>query len=203
MRVTDGDIDIWAHYAAGFVACVPTNGIVANGRLVMGAGLALQAKKRFPGIDLTLGKLVSEKGNHCHPIFGADGSFLRLVSFPTKNHWRNQPDPALIVRSARELAGLADANNWSRVVLPAVGCGLGGLSWESLYRLLADMLDDRFTVTLWRQSASVPATPRAVRYSNPEGSRPVRQNYPDRWLSQGHGTFKQGSSSVQNRPSLR
>jgi hypothetical protein len=70
--------------------CITTNGFVKrSGEAVMGRGCALEACRRFPGIDKTLGKLINEKGNQCHeiglfPLCGAKTPNKWLVSFPVK-----------------------------------------------------------------------------------------------------------------------
>ncbi len=60
---------------------ITTNGQVRkDGRLVMGKGIALQARERFPGIDVILGDMVNLHGNHVHVL-----PELGIASFPTKS----------------------------------------------------------------------------------------------------------------------
>ena len=67
----------------------------------------------------------------------------QILHFPTKNHWRAQsklPDIQLGLSTLRE--------EWNRLgitslSLPAIGCGLGGLDWESQVRpLIHEYFDD-------------------------------------------------------------
>ena len=117
--------------------CVTTNGIVKpNGSLVMGAGVAKEAARRFPELPHLLGQLVDEKGNHVFIIekFG-------IASFPTKHNWKNNSDMDLIVQSCRELKWLS--KKWDYVLLPRVGCGLGGLEWDNQVKpVVGSYLDD-------------------------------------------------------------
>lgn len=102
---------------------ITTNGMIRNnGTAVMGKGIALQARNRYPGIDLELGKLISKYGNHVFILSHG------LVSFPTKHHWREPSDLKLIERSAMELAETFCDNSEVTILLPPPGCGNGGLT---------------------------------------------------------------------------
>lgn len=122
--------------------CVTTNGIVMrNGELVMGKGIALDAKNRMPLLPKILGKHVKAKGNvPCIVNLGA--SFV--VSFPTKEHFMKPSIPELIIKSATILAKNLPAN--ATVALTRPGCGSGNLRWNDVRELLKPILDDRFTV---------------------------------------------------------
>ena len=132
--------DIWS---LDFEArCVTTNGVVLpSGDLVMGKGIAQQAKKRYPGIEAILGSWVKAHGNWPHYIkeFG-------VISYPTKWHWRDPSDPILVTRGAERLVEIADSNGLKSIGLPRPGCGLGRLCWFSVCEHIKDILDDRFTV---------------------------------------------------------
>ena len=124
--------------------CVTTNGITkANGHAVMGAGIAKQADELY-NLAPALGMKLKMHGNHCYDM----GEFRtrHVVTFPTKNHWKDDSDLNLIAQSCKELTILADKNNWQVVVLPPVGTGCGKLSWESVKKVLKENLDDRFVI---------------------------------------------------------
>lgn len=133
--------DLWT-YLADF-RCVTTNGVVnSKGELVMGKGVALQAKKLFPHLPKQLGRWVKERGNT--PLILL---FERLISFPTKHHWKDKSDLDLIIASAKIIAKIVTAMGIEVVALPRPGCGNGGLDWESEVKpAIADILDDRFVV---------------------------------------------------------
>ena len=132
--------NIWDHLGNAII-CITTNGhLTKNGEAVLGRGCAQQARKRFPDLPARLGALLSEGGNHVH-ILG-DG----LVSFPVEESPWSIPDLRLIRRSAEDLRALADREGWTRIIVPRPGCGGGGLAWPDVRPLLADILDDRFTV---------------------------------------------------------
>lgn len=129
--------------------CIPTNGQrKQNGRAVMGAGVAKIARDKWPELDIKLGWSLHHIGNRVHIFTVGDLDILFcVVSFPTKNHWRNPSNVAILNRSAHQLVELADQANWNQVWLPVVGCGLGGLSWtDEVAPLLSSILDDRFVI---------------------------------------------------------
>lgn len=129
--------------------CVTTNGITKrDGRAVMGKGIALEAVKRFPGIDITLGSFLIDFGNRVHHIYSCLKSERseNIVSFPTKHHWRDKSDIDLILISCRQLIELTNREKWSKVALPRVGCGNGGLTWTLVKTMISDLLDDRFII---------------------------------------------------------
>ncbi len=135
--------DLWPLHAAGAALAVTTNGLVGKDGLArLGRGCARQAGERFPAFAAALGAALRAGGNHVALVLPE----ARLASFPVEHDPFQVPDLALIARSARELAALADAQGWAEVVLPRPGCGGGGLSWSDVRSLLAPALDDRFLV---------------------------------------------------------
>ena len=72
-------------------------------------------------------------------------SMQEIVAMPTKNSVSRSSPLPLVVRSVAELNELAYWHDWTRVVLPRPGCGLGGLLWRNV-KPIVDELDDRFTV---------------------------------------------------------
>ena len=137
--------DLWTIKAD--VRCITTNGIVkSDGRAVMGRGVALQARNRFPDIDLALGKSIRVWGNHVMPIWPNADRTEWIVSFPVKEHWRDKADLALIARSCEELTEWVDFCEWETILLPRPGCGAGGLRWDTVKPVLQLKLDDRFLV---------------------------------------------------------
>lgn len=132
--------DIWSSSIQ--YKCVTTNGVLRNnGELVMGAGIALQAKQRFPELPARLGKNVSMFGNK--PFIFHD---IGIISFPTKHHWKDKSDIGLIRQSAEHIVGFVKALSIKEVALTRCGCGLGGLVWSNVKSVLEPILDDRFKV---------------------------------------------------------
>ena len=116
---------------------VTTNGFVTRaGNAVMGRGVALQAKRRFPGIERQLGKAITGGGNRVHMLDPC------LFSFPVKHNWWQRADPDLIHRSVGELKELADRLPDRSFAIPLPGTGNGGLKPEEVWPLLQDLPDN-------------------------------------------------------------
>lgn len=138
---------------------VTTNGMVrADGRAVMGAGIAKYVRDNMPGSDRILAGLLGGRGNHAFLLGrlpdrdraakGLD-PYVTVLSMPTKHDWKDASDPELILRSARELSALADEHAIPKIYLPAPGCSNGRLDYASQVRpMLAPVLDGRFVVCL-------------------------------------------------------
>ncbi len=130
--------------------CITTNGTTRSDHAcVMGRGNALAAKTKWPGIEYDLGNLIRKNGNHVQIIRHVttdDYYEVALVAFPVKNHWKEQADINLIVRSCLQLVSLANKMEWNSVWLAAPGVGNGRLSWSEVEKVLAPRLDNRFSI---------------------------------------------------------
>lgn len=134
--------DLWSYISD--YKCITTNGIVkSNGELTMGRGIALDAKQRYPDLPKILGEKVKEFGNY--PFIVREH---KIISFPTKNHWKDKSHIGLIMRSCNELVIIANDENIKSIVLPQPGCGNGGLLWSEVKPIISKILDDRFTVLI-------------------------------------------------------
>ena len=158
--------NIWNLRKSESIVTITTNGFVTQaGECVMGRGIALEAKRRYPHIPALIGQYIRTYGNR--PFNLGSG----LASFPVKPvsivydgnsdtivphmqgkfnpgdivpGWACVADIKLIRDSARKLAQMADKFNWTHVLLPRPGCGNGNLSWSKVKPALMRFLDDRF-----------------------------------------------------------
>lgn len=126
-----------------YYKCITTNGTVkSNGRAVMGRGIALQARDKFPELDKALGLSLKIHGNVVKFLFVA-----YLWSFPVKHNWWEQADLELIKRSAQTLGMVARDLEYDKTfLLPRPGCGNGGLKWEDVKPIIEPILPDNVTV---------------------------------------------------------
>lgn len=135
--------DIWKlAKAPNSVVCVTTNGYVnSRGECVMGKGVALQAKKRYPRLAKVLGTMIKYGGNHAREALGVDaqGEERKLVIFPTKHVWF-RPASLELIRESAELLRLFAVNHPERTYyLPRPGCQNGGLKWAEVGPVLREV----------------------------------------------------------------
>lgn len=125
--------------------CVTTNGMIKkNGRAVMGRGIALSVNTKYH-VDNILAKHSRTNGNIPADLGIYDG--FHVLSFPTKNNWRDNSSIELIKNSAQELVKLADSLGLTKIYLTKPGCTNGHLDWLSTVKPeISNILDDRFIV---------------------------------------------------------
>lgn len=144
--------DLWsAKFPDGSWIVVPTNGVVkANKHAVMGAGVAKRAAQLMPDAPRVLGQKIATHGNVTHLLgeFTVDGARRAMIAFPTKNHFSQMSELALIRLSAERLSDLVLRYMPPLVVLPRVGTGLGGLGWSVVKPVLDDVLRDGIYVVV-------------------------------------------------------
>ena len=106
---------------------------------VMGAGLALEFKKRFPDLQKPYQALCTGK-----ILVPGKPAFARLYSehwygvvfFPTKNHWKDESRIQWIDEGLAVLRELINRRNIDSIAIPMLGCGLGGLEWPDVKALI-------------------------------------------------------------------
>jgi len=142
--------DIWDYHRKGHWIVITTNGTLnTKGEAVMGKGIALQAKQKFPGLPSELGKQI--KG--CGLPYGeyTQGNNLKVfhqykvITFPVKHNWWEKADLLLIEESSRQLQTACHGNQDVKYLVRP-GCGNGQLDWKDVKPILEKYLDDRFVV---------------------------------------------------------
>lgn len=124
--------------------CITTNGITLHdGTAVMGAGIARQAKERYPWLPRHLGMLLRERGNHVYYL--GKWEKAKLITFPTKHDWRDPSDLSLIRQSCQELKALGIKGT---VIMTRPGCGNGGLDWAAVKPILEQELPEENYVVI-------------------------------------------------------
>ena len=110
---------------------------------VMGKGIALQFKQRFPenyleykdaceaGLVQT-GKLLITKSN---TLF-----FKYIINFPTKQHWRNPSKYEYVEQGLDALVEAIKELKIKSVAIPPLGAGNGKLEWNKVKQILNDKL---------------------------------------------------------------
>ena len=103
---------------------------------VMGKGLALEFKKRFPKNFVGYYEACLQKRVNIGRVYIHYCNTLRpkfILNFPTKWHWTEPSRIEYIRKGLIHLATVMNNLSIKSIAIPALGCGLGGLSWDDVY----------------------------------------------------------------------
>lgn len=109
---------------------------------VMGAGLAKQFKEKYPDYYLQYKILCDEKVIKPGTIWLCKNGEKYIVSFATKNHWKNKSELIWIKLGLMQLRDAIIIKEIHSIAIPALGCGLGGLYWIDVKELILEQLCD-------------------------------------------------------------
>lgn len=139
--------EVW-DIARDCALCITTNGYVTkDGKGVMGAGIALEAKDRYPGIESLLARKIIKNGNKVDLLYMDIKKNLDLLIFPVKHQFYQDADIFLIKQSAIDLVRFCQLRNYDKVYIPRPGCGNGRLKWDEVKNILSPILtDDKFVI---------------------------------------------------------
>lgn len=119
---------------------------------VMGAGVALQFKKRFKNNFLAYKQACDF--NYVQPgeVFVFDNRLYGrpdfIINFPTKIHWLSASKIEWIQDGLTDLRGVIIEEDIRSIAIPKLGCGLGCLSWKEVLPTIANTLGDLYLVDI-------------------------------------------------------
>ncbi len=134
MQVTIGNIfDSNAKTLVNTINCVG----------VMGKGIALEFKKRYPSMfkeytDLCKAKLIKPGV----PYYYNDLTGTSIINFPTKDNWRSPSKLSYIIDGLDWFVSNYQELGITSIAFPPLGCGNGGLSWELVGPIMYNKLKD-------------------------------------------------------------
>lgn len=111
---------------------------------IMGKGVALQFKEKFPlnfklyqkackNTEVRTGKMfVTETGFLTNPKY--------IINFPTKTDWRSNSRLEDIADGLNDLVKVVNEKNIQSIAIPPLGCGNGGLDWKDVKPLIEERL---------------------------------------------------------------
>ena len=98
---------------------------------VMGKGIALEFKKRYPEMFIDyVKKCKSGKVQTGIPYVFDNGDGMTIINFPTKDHWKSPSRLSYVVQGLDWFVANYEKYGITSVAFPPLGCGNGGLSWE-------------------------------------------------------------------------
>jgi len=137
--------DLFASLADALINPINTHG-------VMGKGLALEFKRRYPR-NFAAYKAAFERGElEVGRMFSVPTGVLApryIVNFPTKQHWRNPSKLEYVEQGLVALVQEISRLELESIAVPALGCGLGGLEWEDVLPIIKKTLEPLESVQVW------------------------------------------------------
>ncbi len=108
---------------------------------VMGKGIALEFKKRYPElykqyIELCENKLIQPG----EPYYYHDITGVSIINFPTKDHWKSPSKLSYIISGLDWFVQNYKELGIESIAFPPLGCGNGGLSWEIVGPIMVEKL---------------------------------------------------------------
>lgn len=98
----------------------------------MGAGIAVQFKKRWPAMYAEYKRRCADGRFTPGDVFAWEDGGVTVFNLGTEKHWRTGATIDFIERSARALVAECEARKVAAVGMPRIGAGYGGLAWPNV-----------------------------------------------------------------------
>ena len=104
---------------------------------IMGKGIALEFKQQFPAMFEDYVRRCERKAVRLgEPYLYEDKGGVKILNFPTKDHWRSASRLGDIERGLDYLAEHYEQWGITSMAMPPLGCGNGGLEWSEVGPLI-------------------------------------------------------------------
>ena len=140
--------NMWDAFGKG-VFMITTNPIKRkDGAIVMGRGIALETKTKFPSLPFDFGDMLDKHPSNVGYIGDYNG--VRIYWFMVKDHWANNASLDIIKKSVEELNYLYGMTD-ERVDLNFPGIGNGKLDRAHVLPILETLTDN---IHVWEYANS-------------------------------------------------
>jgi len=132
--------------------------LTVNCEGVMGAGIALEGRLRWPEMFNVYEAFCASDGMKPGVLlwWGPDERGTRVLCFPTKAGWKQPSRLEFINKGLRTLASEYRGQGVNSIAMPHLGCSHGGLTWDQVLPAIQKELAplDELTVELWEFDSS-------------------------------------------------
>ncbi|QZA08824.1 macro domain-containing protein [Mycolicibacter heraklionensis] len=140
---------------------------------IMGKGIALQFKRRYPENFKAYERACKHNEVRIGTMFVTETLELEgpryIVNFPTKQHWRSPSQLSFIQAGLKDLIHVIQDLGLTSIAIPPLGAGNGGLDWRDVEPLLlesfSDLPDVRFILYAPTPGTRQIAPPKRIRMS--------------------------------------
>lgn len=112
---------------------------------VMGKGIALQFKQKFPEVFKVYKKACTAQEVQPGKMFIVSTGQISpryVVNFPTKRHWREPSRVEDIQSGLKTLAADVQRLEILSIAIPPLGCGNGGLDWCDVKPMILEAFEN-------------------------------------------------------------
>lgn len=102
----------------------------------MGKGIALQFKNKYPKMYSEYRALCKDGLFNPGDVFDYNYGNGHIYNLGTQESWKTKARLEHIENSVGRMLELAASENVTRIALPAIGAGLGGLNWNDVKEIL-------------------------------------------------------------------
>ncbi|MBQ7522725.1 MAG: macro domain-containing protein [Clostridia bacterium] len=97
---------------------------------VMGKGIALQFKKKYPEMFIVYQRVCEKQQLDTGELYLWKSPEKWVLMFPTKKHWRNPSRMEYIESGLQKFVDNYEKFGIESIAFPKLGCGNGGLEWS-------------------------------------------------------------------------
>lgn len=102
----------------------------------MGKGIALQFKNKYPKMYSEYHTLCKDSLFNPGDVFDYDYGNGHIYNLATQVSWKTPARLEYIENTVCRMLELATLDNVTKIALPAIGAGLGGLNWNDVKEIL-------------------------------------------------------------------
>lgn len=136
------------HYLTGDIFDSNAQALVNTVNLVgvMGKGIALQFKKRYPENYAVYRKACKDGQIGIGKLLVVEDSTILgrklIINFPTKTDWRKPSEYEYIEAGLNDLVNVMKSRGINSIAIPPLGAGNGGLNWAIVKGLIEKILSE-------------------------------------------------------------
>lgn len=121
----------------------------------MGKGLAYQFKTRFPQNFKSYAKACKSGELTVGKVHYTVENGVTVINFPSKNKWKERSKIEYIETGMKYFTDLLPCLNVRKIAIPPLGCGNGGLLWDSVKNVIVNAVTgykDRYDFIIFEPS---------------------------------------------------
>lgn len=131
----------------------------------MGKGIAYQFKLKYPENNKDYVKACKSGKLHIGSLHYYTENKKLIINFPTKDKWRRKSEIEYIEVGLDELVKLLPNLNIKSIAIPPLGCGNGGLEWNTVKDLIINklsLLSEKYDIYIYEPSSGYSAISKEV-----------------------------------------